>query len=279
MKRKRLHKRGWILLLPLLLVIGCTPVWQTYRVVQQQRLNYALIVAVKRSDIPAVTTLLKQGADANARDLLPDPRSFWHHLMDDLRGKYSPTVPLAPTALLLVLERYVYVDGELYTANADSLPENPRLVELLLDYRADPNCKQPFDEHPETPLTIACGDLKWETARTLIDRGADVNVAGYLGFTPLLLAAFHNNAEMVDFLLHHGAQPDVREGGNHWSPVMYAIAYRNTLMLQSLLQAHADPNLKSNTGLSYEQTPLAYARRLSARAQTIHLLKRAGAKE
>ena len=150
-------------------------------------------------------------------------------------------------------------------------------MQLLLEYGADPNCKGPFPENVETPITIACRDLRWDTARELLKHGADVNAGSDSGMTPLLLAAFHNNPEMADTLLYQGARTDVQERGNGWSPLMYAVFNGNLPMVRSLLKAHANPNLKSNTGAGYE-TPLAYARRNYRGAAAISLLEQAGAR-
>src|SRR5689334_17971778 len=88
----------------LLLLVGL-PAWLTYRAVRQERLNRALITAIKKNDTKTVMMLLDQGADANAQDEQGDPRPFWRIWLDSfsVRSHYrsqSSTVLL--TALRVV---------------------------------------------------------------------------------------------------------------------------------------------------------------------------------
>lgn len=56
----------------------------------------------------------------------------------------------------------------------------------------------------------AHGDI--DRARTLIDRGADVNGADPNGITPLQAAVGCEQTEMADFLLDQGARPETAQG-------------------------------------------------------------------
>ena len=61
MHRKRFLLSTFFLLL---LLVG-VPAWLTYRAVRQERLNRALIAAIKHNDTKDVLTLLQEGADPN----------------------------------------------------------------------------------------------------------------------------------------------------------------------------------------------------------------------
>src|SRR5579884_43621 len=113
MKRKRFLVLIILMLLACLVVI---PVSLLYRQVQQEKANTALIAAAKNNDTTRVIAALKEGADANARDLPPDTRSFWQRLWDGLRGRRRRTEE-APTALLVALLPQQY--------NVEHFPENP----------------------------------------------------------------------------------------------------------------------------------------------------------
>src|SRR5438128_1807657 len=91
--------RSILCYLVLIIIVGL-PVLLTWRAVRQERLDRALIAAVVKDDAPAVVSLLAQGADANARDLPPDTRSFWRQMLDRLRGRDNQQ-PSAQSALFL----------------------------------------------------------------------------------------------------------------------------------------------------------------------------------
>ena len=64
--------------------------------------------------------------------------------------------------------------------------------------------------HYLTPLMAALGRKHFQTAKLLRHSGADPNIQGYLGNTPLHSAAFYRNVEMVQELLDFGADVNVR---------------------------------------------------------------------
>lgn len=72
------------------------------------------------------------------------------------------------------------------------------LIDLCLAEHVDPNGR---DAQGRTPLVIASSRQDWKTARRLIDAGARVDLADKTGFTPLMAAAMHGNAELFQLLL------------------------------------------------------------------------------
>jgi ankyrin repeat protein len=87
----------------------------------------------------------------------------------------------------------------------------------------------------------------------LIDAGADVNAAGYEGWTPLLHATERGNVRGARTLLARGADIDVQcdcpgflNGG--WSALMMAIKRGHADIVQALLQKAPDVNLKNRLG-------------------------------
>src|SRR5437899_2955532 len=102
---KTLHKRSiWILLALLVLPALTFGIWYE-RQVKQQRLDRALIEAIKMQDTPTAIALLDQGADANATDK-PVTRITLKGLLADywnrLKGNKPPKdTKYYPSALLL----------------------------------------------------------------------------------------------------------------------------------------------------------------------------------
>ena len=114
-----------------------------------------------------------------------------------------------------------------------------------------------------TPLVFAAREGSLETARVLVDGGANVNQITEYGWTPLLVATNNRNYKLGAYLLDHGANPNIANKGG-WTPLYLATDNRNIEggdypvpkpdmdnleYIQLLLNKGADPNLrvKENT--------------------------------
>jgi hypothetical protein len=104
--------------------------------------------------------------------------------------------------------------------------------------------------------------------RTLLEIGADPNAAVNDGFPPLIAALTTARDvpgaprrtdvdAILRLLLAHGADPNQR-GINDYTPLHSAVAERYTLAIQILLDAGADPDLR--TRIDDYETPLEMAR-------------------
>lgn len=100
---------------------------------------------------------------------------------------------------------------------------------------------------PETPgeaaLHLAAGNGHLEAVVTLLDRGADVNLAARndRGDVPLHDAAAGGYAEVVDRLIQAGADVNAKTGDNQLTPLMMASAGGHLETVCLLLKAGADP--------------------------------------
>ena len=119
--------------------------------------------------------------------------------------------------------------------------------------------------------------------RTLLEMGADPNVPVDDGFPPLIAALScgreepganrrHDVDDLVRLLLSFGADPNGR-GINDWTPLHMAVAERNAPAVQILLEAGADPDLR--TRIDACDTPLEMAR-ASGRREIAEMLERKG---
>ncbi|HEX4997140.1 MAG TPA: ankyrin repeat domain-containing protein [Terriglobia bacterium] len=85
---------------------------------------------------------------------------------------------------------------------------------------------QPIDAGELTALVYAARSGDIETARVLVDAGADVNqVTGY-GWSALLAATQNRNYKLGVFLLERGADPNLANHGG-WTPLYLATDNRN----------------------------------------------------
>ncbi len=109
-----------------------------------------------------------------------------------------------------------------------------------------------------TPLVLAAREGDAETARILLDAGAEVNQTTDYGWTPLLTAVQNRYYRLAAELLERGADPNIANGGG-WTPLYIATDNRNIeggdyptrrpdmdhlAMIRLLLEHGADPNMR-----------------------------------
>jgi ankyrin repeat protein len=109
--------------------------------------------------------------------------------------------------------------GELLLAHAGS--GNTSTVRDLIARGANPN--YPDAEQGDRPLHRAAMEGRTETARALIELGADVNAADNFGWRPLHWAADGGHMDMIRLLIQKGAQANAADSDNqtaaHWADV------------------------------------------------------------
>src|SRR5205823_12904512 len=77
-----------------------------------------------------------------------------------------------------------------------------------------------------TPLVFAAREGDIESARVLLDAGADVNQTTEYGWTPLLVATNNRNYKLGALLLERGANSNIANKGG-WTPLYLATDNRN----------------------------------------------------
>jgi ankyrin repeat protein len=110
----------------------------------------------------------------------------------------------------------------------------------------DPHAR---DEDKRTPLIEAAIDNRIDDARSLLDRGADINAQA--GFTPLHYAAQNQFPELAALLIEHGANLELEDKfGNTplWRATMHAKGRGEVIKL--LLAAGADRHHRNKSDAS-----------------------------
>jgi ankyrin repeat protein len=119
----------------------------------------------------------------------------------------------------------------------------------------------------DTPLTVAASKGNLEIVKLLVEHGAVVDAGKEAGDrTPLIEAAGHAHADVVQYLIAKGA--DVQTKGKGLTPLLAAFAWGNLRLgpagdkektIRILLENGADVNVQDESWLKTGRTPLMYA--------------------
>lgn len=146
------------------------------------------------------------------------------------------------------------------------------ILELLLDAGADPNIRSK-QGNPALLDAILFG--QYQSAMRLIERGASVNVNGPK-WAPIHAAADHGRVELCKALLDAGASL------NHLSPVkrtalMQASERKHADVVEFLMERGADPNLRDEKGITARRLSLTSQDILGSPSNSTQILDRFGA--
>ena len=182
-----------------------------HRVVRDS--DYGINLAAKDAILTIVKSLLKHGANPNAR-LSPGQgkgcRGNQERQRPNRRGSAAPS---PSTKLFSRAPRPLFLAAEV---------NNLDVIKALVDAGADPLIAT---ERGTTPLMMAAGggtDVQRErapeerataveTAKFLVEHGADVNTAGQYGWTALHAAAYQGMNDVIEYLVSKGAKIDQKD--------------------------------------------------------------------
>src|SRR5579871_4676120 len=234
-------RRTLILTLSALLCVFCVFFAYLIHAPRQAQLDHALIAAIKRNDIPSALSLLKQGADSNARDTGDKPPSFQQALADmgdrilyrsDSANRANP-----PTALILFLKLHIpYAYYDIPPPLSPS--EHAAFIQALLEHGAKPDIQI---EGQALPLVLAARSWRPESVRILLNHGCNPNDSKRDGLCPLAAAAGAGDLVTTRLLLDHGAE--VNSGDSDLvKPLMCAVRSGKVALVRLLLEQGANPN-------------------------------------
>ena len=104
------------------------------------------------------------------------------------------------------------------------------------------------DLDQRTALMMAAFDGHTTIVQALLDAGAQVDLRDSLGRTALMYAASGSNPGTVELLLKHQADPNLTDGGEHWTALMFAAAEGQIQVVNILLEHGADKSLSDVDG-------------------------------
>ena len=144
---------------------------------------------------------------------------------------------------------------------------NLEIVRLLLDHGADPEASAEGDMGAKPLHKVSAGKYRSQedgvrVAQLLLERGADVNTRRKDDWTPLHVASYFGNLEIVRLLLDHGADPEASAEGDMGAKPLHKVSYGKyrsqedgVRVAQLLLERGANVNTQRND----HATPLSLA--------------------
>lgn len=188
----------------------------------------ALMTCSRTGDVKAVEALLAHGADVNRKEPFHDQTA----LMWAAAQKHADVV-----ARLVKAGADVHSRSRSYRQTVTS-EVTQRAGREALNYAVT--------RGGSTPLLFAARSGDSESARLLVEAGANVNEELPNGMTALVEAAHSGHQAVAMVLLDKGADPNAREVGY---TALHAAVLRGSLDLVQALLAHgADPNLRITKG-------------------------------
>ncbi|MBS0204213.1 MAG: ankyrin repeat domain-containing protein [Planctomycetes bacterium] len=108
----------------------------------------------------------------------------------------------------------------------------------------------PRDRDGNTPLMLTMwGDeCQTQAAMLLIQRGAKLEVANKIGYTPLMMAASRGQIDILNEMLKSGANPNYAHPDLECHPLHYACLNQQMESVKRLIEAGADVNLACDSG-------------------------------
>lgn len=262
-------------IMALLLLFGA-PSWAAEADVRQQQKDTRLIEAIKLNNTNSVVRLLAQGANPNTQ-YLPMTGEEMHAALTQntwpLRPKHMPPSKPGSRRWPPVSALIVALDDTLDCFPHDSLkPRHGALIKALIEAGADVNVR---GRYGNTPLMLALWYKRRDIVPQLLAHGANVFVKDDYGETVLMGAVHMGDAGLIRSLLKQGLKVNAKNEAG-CTPLMDAFYYGNQCdvnTVQVLLEHGADVNAKTQGG----ETALALAK-MYANHKIVSLLKKAGAK-
>lgn len=151
---------------------------------------------------------------------------------------------------LLILFGYsqVYSQSDIFDASRKG-----QLNEVISIYSKTPDVINLNNEEGYSPLILACYHDNEEVVSFLVDKVSDINGTSNYG-TPLMAAVVKGNLNIMEMLLDRKAETNIADA-NGTTALHYAVMFKNYEAIKLLIEADADLKIKDNRG----QSALDYA--------------------
>ncbi|HXX01777.1 MAG TPA: ankyrin repeat domain-containing protein [Candidatus Acidoferrales bacterium] len=202
----------------------------------------ALVIAAGQGSVEIVKLLLDKGADANIDS--DEGRSALYYAIRSGNGDIARLLVAGGADVNAETQR-----GETVLMEA-AVSGREDIVRLLLEKGA--NIKTTYEG--TSILTAAAERSRCKIVRLLLDNGANANEENWEVL--MRAAAYSRDTDCLQALLEKGANINVKDRAGQ-TPLFYAAQYGPVANVEWLLKHGADPNV-----IAYGQTPLEAARKL-----------------
>ena len=138
--------------------------------------------------------------------------------------------------------------------------------DIISIYTNDPNSINETNDDGYTPLILACYYGNQEVVEFLIDKVEDINGTSNYG-TPLMAAVVKGDLNIIELLLEKNADTNIADV-NGTTALHYATLFKQPSIVKLLVKAGAKPDIKDGRG----QSAMDYAV-LNNNEQILKLLK------
>lgn len=211
--------------------------------------NHLLTYAVRFNRIDIVNKLFEKGAKYDIVDKME--RSI---LYDAIESNFYDII----VRLLEISEKNVGVMiTDIHDIN-NEIPlhyaikfKNVEIVKLLIKYKSNPYT---IDSSSYNALHLAARSGRIDIVECITKVMTNLDAKTNKGETALHISINYQYNQITKFLLEDGAEPNIADSDNEFTPLHYAVGWNNTEVIELLFQKGADPNKQD----IYGNIPLMY---------------------